>query len=350
MDLVTGYQGKAHVSAAQVRMFNVGMFGNGSYVLDTGKKFEISVLSNNLIRIADGDILFQGSHITIAKDSYEELVLSNGLQNTKRHDLIVVRYEKNADTGIESASLQVLQGTSTSDTPSDPAYTVGDILAGDTVAEFPLYRIPIDGLTVGTPVKLFKVLNKLDVYNKRYLVGFAQVTLEDIENDLHNLKIGQTVYYNAVASENVLNKCWKAATRVYCVMGYSGNPLLISFRYNKSEMAIKSSYNGTWYEWNDLKPKIATGYTSLMDINTEVGTTVTIPSDGFLRILTRSSAAGGEIRLSSSSYGKGSIYMHTFSEAGVYEMSDVFVHAGQEITLIRAANLDALTVRFVSFA
>lgn len=355
MDLVTGYQGKAHVSAAQVRMFNAGMFGNGSYVLDTGKKFAISVLSNNLVRIADGDILFQGSHITIAKDSYEKLVLSNGLQNTKRHDLIVVRYEKNVDTGIESASLQVLQGTSTSGTPSDPAYTVGDILAGDTVAEFPLYRIPIDGLTVGTPVKLFSTMKN---------IGFEEVTLDDISNDLNNLGVGQTVTFGVPDGRELANNPSNGG-RVYCIEGLVYRPFQILVNYKDGWIYTRSFYT-EWSEWksllnaqtqinsmlSDLETKItglASGYSNLMTIDTAEGKTVTIPANGILRVGAKSSAANAVINLTSDSYAGGSIYLHQFYTAEQWKISDVHVIKGQKVTLASKKDLNSLSVRFIAY-
>ena len=62
----------------------------------------------------------------------------------KRCDLIAITYEKNLGTGIETAIMNVIKGTS-GDNYIDPKYTVGDIIAGDIKDDFLLYRVKING-------------------------------------------------------------------------------------------------------------------------------------------------------------------------------------------------------------
>lgn len=162
MELVTGYAGKAHITAVQNGAMNAGLVGSGSYVFNTGEKLSASVITNNLIRIHDGDMIANGRHITIEKGTYEEVEIANGLQGVKRNDLICARYEKNADSGIESASLVVIQGTSTEGTPDDPEYNDNNILDGTLISDFPLYRITLDGLNVGEPEQLFTVVKGIN--------------------------------------------------------------------------------------------------------------------------------------------------------------------------------------------
>ncbi|WP_168163968.1 hypothetical protein, partial [Olsenella sp. HMSC062G07] len=51
------------------------------------------------------------------------------------------------------------EGKSTSAaTATDPAIPAGDLLEGATEAWMPLWRIPLDGITVGKPVALFDIL------------------------------------------------------------------------------------------------------------------------------------------------------------------------------------------------
>lgn len=161
MEIVTGYRGQAHITAAQTGAFNAGMFGQGEYVMENGEQLSAAIITNNLIRISDGDIVMQGRHITIAKGTYEEVQIANGLAGMNRNDLIVVRYSKNATTGIEDARLVVIQGISTEGTAQDPEYQQGDILAGDLEADMPLYRIRLSGLNVEEPECLFEKQNSL---------------------------------------------------------------------------------------------------------------------------------------------------------------------------------------------
>ena len=156
--LVTGYAGKQHVTSADQGVFNAAIFGDGQFVFDRGNKLAASVVTNNLIRITDGDIYMQGRHIRLNEDTYVDLAIENGAQGMLRNDLIVVRYTKDAVTGVEDANLVVIKGTAASSNQVDPAYTVGDIITGHAlVNDMPLYRIPLTGLNVGTPVALFEV-------------------------------------------------------------------------------------------------------------------------------------------------------------------------------------------------
>lgn len=68
-------------------------------------------MSNNTIRIADGDIMIQGRHARLAEGSTVDLTIANGTQGYRRNDLIVARYTKAANTGIEAVNLVVIKGT-----------------------------------------------------------------------------------------------------------------------------------------------------------------------------------------------------------------------------------------------
>jgi hypothetical protein len=152
--LVTGYAGAAHITAADQGSFNAAIFGAGQYVLDRGSKLAATVVTNNQIRIADGDLLMQGRHIRL--DSYVDLTIDSGTQSRNRNDLIVARYTRNSSTGVEDCNIVVIKGTATTGTASDPSYTAKNLLDGNvTQNDMPLYRVPLSGITVGTLVKLF---------------------------------------------------------------------------------------------------------------------------------------------------------------------------------------------------
>lgn len=158
VNIVTGLTGKSHVTSAQDGRKNAFAFGSGRYVFDSGSKFAYELVSNNLIKILDGDLIDQGRHICTDQNDYTELTIDNGISGNNRKDLIVMRYQKNADTSIESASLVVIKGTSTSGVASDPDYTEGDILSGDLVDDFPLYRVNLTGLSITSVDQLFETL------------------------------------------------------------------------------------------------------------------------------------------------------------------------------------------------
>lgn len=156
LHLVTGYLGYDHIAAADQGAFNAALIGTGQFVLDKGKVFEAQVISNNQVRIFDGELMIQGRFVRLEPDTYVDLTIENGAQGVLRNDLIAVRYTKDTLTGVEGVNLVVIKGTAVESNPVDPEYTEADITNGDAVLhEYPLWRIPIDGLNVGTPVALY---------------------------------------------------------------------------------------------------------------------------------------------------------------------------------------------------
>lgn len=151
MHLVTGFAGREHVTAADHGSLYAALFGSGTYVLDKGKKFELTKISDNLIRVLDGDLLMQGRHCRIEDDAYVELTVENGTQGYLRRDLVVCRYTKDADSGVEGCELVVLRGDPVGAEPADPAYITGDIIKdGALQNDVPLYRLNLNGLKIAS--------------------------------------------------------------------------------------------------------------------------------------------------------------------------------------------------------
>ena len=163
VELVTGHANKAHATAEQAAGLNAGILGLDDYVLDVHDKFKITVVSANKVTIGTGELVMQGRHVS--QGAPEDLLITNGSQGMKRNDLIVCRYTKGAGL-VESAQLLVVKGTPTTGTPTDPALNTTSPLDGGTTYDMPLYRIPLDGITIGTPVALFNVLKPMsDVWD-----------------------------------------------------------------------------------------------------------------------------------------------------------------------------------------
>ena len=186
-ELVTGHAGKAHATAEQAAGLNAGILGLDDYVLNVHDKFEITVVSANKVTIGTGELVMQGRHVS--QGTPEDLIVTNGSQGQKRNDLIVCRYAKGSQN-IESAKLVVVRGTPTTGTPTDPAVNTTSPLDGGTTYDMPLYRIPLDGITIGTPVALFNVLKPMsDVWD-------SLTQMPDIESGMF---IGSTSVNGAVS-------------------------------------------------------------------------------------------------------------------------------------------------------
>lgn len=158
MEIVTGHRGTPHITPYKVRDFNIGIVGAEDYVINSGSELEAQLVSNNRIDIKDGSICMQGTHAVIPKNINDELTIENGMQGEKRIDLIVARYEKVADSGVESVNTVVLQGTPSKETPNVPGHVVGDIRNGDLKHEMPLYEVELDGINITEVRPVFKKL------------------------------------------------------------------------------------------------------------------------------------------------------------------------------------------------
>lgn len=157
LHFVTGYTGHAHVTAADMGSLFEALIRGGQFVMNTGANFAATVVSNNQIRVNDGELLMQGRHVKLNPGAFVDLVIENGSQGYQRNDLIVARYTKNTKDGVEDCSLVVLKGTAVESEPVDPEYVTGNINAeGATLHEFPLYRVPLSGLNVGELEALFE--------------------------------------------------------------------------------------------------------------------------------------------------------------------------------------------------
>ena len=154
MNIITGYRGEPHITSSQDRAKNQGMYGTGSYIMNVGQKLQAQVVSANEIRIRDGVLSHQGCIAVIENGAYDSLEISNGTQGMQRRDLIVARYTKDAETNVENITLVVIEGTPAASNPSDPVYNEGDIQAGDSPVDFPLYRVNISGVTISDTTRL----------------------------------------------------------------------------------------------------------------------------------------------------------------------------------------------------
>lgn len=187
VELVTGHANKAHATAEQAAGLNAGILGLDDYVLNVHDKLKITVVSANKVTIGTGELVMQGRHVS--QGTPEDLIVTNGSQGQKRNDLIVCRYAKGSQN-IESAKLVVVRGTPTTGTPTDPAVNTTSPLDGGTTYDMPLYRIPLDGITIGTPVALFNVLKPMsDVWD-------SLTQMPDIESGMF---IGSTSVNGAVS-------------------------------------------------------------------------------------------------------------------------------------------------------
>lgn len=165
LHLVTGYAGAPHVSSSDQGSLYEALIRSGQFVMDAGANFAASIVTNNQIRVNDGELMMQGRHVKLNPGAYVDLTIENGAQGYSRTDLIVARYTRNAGSGIEDCSLVVLKGVPAESNPSDPEYTTGNLNAeGALQHDFPLYRVSISGVNLEGLTVLFEPQKSLFDY------------------------------------------------------------------------------------------------------------------------------------------------------------------------------------------
>ena len=153
IELVDGKAGTAHISSEDKAIIHQAKFSKSDVVFDWGDAFKCTMGSANKATIGTGCASIQGLdwHITAA----ESVTISNGSQGMKRNDIICAHYHRDSSNGNELVNLVVLKGSPNATAAADPTIPSGKILSDAVDAYMPLWRIPLDGITVGTPVRLF---------------------------------------------------------------------------------------------------------------------------------------------------------------------------------------------------
>lgn len=154
MIAITRVAGKPHITPRLDAMWHRGIAGTESGVFDFFENFKAEISSNNKIRIRSGIGMLQGRFFAVEPSTYDEVSIGNGTQGEKRIDLIVARWTVDDENNTQDGDWHVIQGTPTTGTPAVPAYTTGDLDAGDLIADMPMFQIALDGinLTAVTPV------------------------------------------------------------------------------------------------------------------------------------------------------------------------------------------------------
>lgn len=145
MKIVTGYTGTAHITSNDDQGRNIGMFGDGNYILNVGGRFSGQPDDQTHFTIADGEGVMQGVHFRIEPGDTETLTIAAAASGKWRKDRIVARYTKNVQTGVETVTLMDLKGTevSTGVTPQLPTVNTNNIRTGGSPNDVVLYELTV---------------------------------------------------------------------------------------------------------------------------------------------------------------------------------------------------------------
>lgn len=148
-EIVDGMTGTKHISSDDLSALNIATIGKANCVLKYGDDFKLTMASANSATLGTGVGMVGGKRFW--NQATTSLTVTSGTQGQKRNDLVVARYAKTS-AGIESITPVVIKGTPSTGTAADPATTSNDLK---------LWRIPLNGISVGTPVKLFNTVASL---------------------------------------------------------------------------------------------------------------------------------------------------------------------------------------------
>ena len=176
-EIVDGMTGTKHISSDDLSALNIATVGKADCVLGYGDNFELTMQSANSATLGTGVGMVGGKRFW--NQAATSLTIQSGTQGQKRNDLVVARYAKTS-AGIESITPVVIKGTPITGTAADPKVTANDLK---------LWRIPLDGISVGTPVRLFDPVASLATLGD-------SVSLYETKN-WSVVRAGMTVYVRA---------------------------------------------------------------------------------------------------------------------------------------------------------
>lgn len=203
-EIVDGMTGQKHISSDDLAALNTATVGKADCVLHYGDDFKLTMASANSATLGTGVGMVGGKRFW--NQAATSLTIQSGTQGQKRNDLVVARYQKTS-AGIESITPVVIKGTPTTGTPADPEVTANDLK---------LWRIPLDSINAGTPVRLTPILLPLSAAISGVTQALADSgwypVYKDDNIDIKVRRFNQTVFLNGKVRAYKIDTTWKAIT------------------------------------------------------------------------------------------------------------------------------------------
>lgn len=155
MEIITGRTNEPHIYSEDDGALYASIIGKNVYVLPIDQQLSAEFVDSNTIRINSGTFVMNGRVGRIRQGEYDTVTIDNGTAGYVRRDLIMARYTNT--NGVESFEWVVVKGDPV--ISPGPALTpdwdsTGNILNGDTVVEYPFFRVELDGVTISAPVRV----------------------------------------------------------------------------------------------------------------------------------------------------------------------------------------------------
>ena len=259
MKIVSGKTGTPHVTSEQFRQIIEGTVGQGSYILTSRENLEPELASNNMLKIRGGMMSHHGNISCVDLNTYDEVTLTNGSQGVKRIDLIVNRYTRNDETGLEKNEWVVIIGTPDASNPKVPQHTIGNLQNGDLIDDCPVFEVHYDGINVTEVKKLLPVMSNLELLNGKiekptlYSSAEKQIGVTDSGEPIYR----KTIYANMGSFKIPSSGYQQADIGTGVVIGklFNISCHIIGFK----NYALPYCGNGTaWGTWLNTVEKVGT--------------------------------------------------------------------------------------------
>lgn len=155
---------EAHIYAEDDAAIYQSIVGSDG-VMMIGQQCESQVISNNKVRVKDGVIVVGGHFARIPYGDYIDCEIANGQSGRNRNDIIIAKFVTTGTGGIDTYTLEVKQGASTTGSATDPALTQNNLYESGKIREMPLYRVKIEGLSITKVEKMFESVPTIPMLN-----------------------------------------------------------------------------------------------------------------------------------------------------------------------------------------
>ena len=158
-----------HIYAEDDAAIFQSMFG-GDGVCSIGQRCAATVISNNKVQIADGVVVVGGHMARVRYGEYQDCEIMNGQTGYNRNDIIVAKFETTGTQGVDTYTIEVVQGTAVAGDAEDPVLTQGNLYEGETIHMMPLYRVKIEGLSIVGVEGLFEMIPTIpELYERTHV-------------------------------------------------------------------------------------------------------------------------------------------------------------------------------------
>lgn len=158
---------EAHIYAEDDAAIYQSIVGSDG-VMMIGQQCESQVISNNKVRVKDGVIVVGGHFARIPYGDYIDCEIVNGQSGRNRNDIIIAKFITTGTGGIDTYTLEVKQGASTTGSATDPTLTQNNLYESGKIREMPLYRVVIEGLSITKVEKMFESVPTIPMLNTYY--------------------------------------------------------------------------------------------------------------------------------------------------------------------------------------